>query len=1776
TDYNATNKIVISSQGTTNVIARTINTIGVTGTNSATYVVRIDKSTPPAPTISGTVGNGVWTNGNVTLTIAGSSAPSGIVKYQYSTNGGGTWTDYNATNKIVISSQGTTNVIARAVNAVGATGTNSAAYVVRIDTAIPSAPTISGTVGNGSWTNGNVTLTISSGSAPSGILKYQYSTNNGSNWTDYNSSSKIVVSGQGTTNVIARAVNTIGATGANSATYVVRIDTTDPTTTIAPNGGVYTIPTGANVATIRARITGQDTGGSGLGTVQYAWSNVNSGAEPSSWTNYTASGQDVQKTDATVGTYYLWTRVVDNAGNRAESIKSSSAYIVKSNTDSTTQITITTNPTTQTSGNVTATITYGSTLVNNRLYGIGSPNTGASANPQTLTLTSNGTIYAQATDSAGNKVSKTLQVTNIDKTDPVISNVYSGDMLYTDPTFASGVNSTNIYNNSGGGTVTNTRKAMSTPVGNYALEISTNGTSSPGYGGFYFATRTSANKVFISRIVAKIPVGSTIEWGSNAYGSGGHMEWLTSKNGTGNWQEYVCRVTCGTTGTFSSTNFYYLSGGRLPISWQVAYATVIDTTSWGQTNSIVATATDNENGVVSYGVNQSSSSQPTYINSISNSWLGMSKDDITANGTYYVWTKDAVGNISNKAIDVNYVDRTAPSLGSLAVSSTTNSITATINNATDSQSGVKEYDFYLNGARWTTQAGATYTFGGLTPGATYNVSYKVRDNVLNETSSGNTSLTTLVNAPTLSSTTTESKQITTTWGANGNASGQLYELEVSDNGSNGWTNVYSGTSMSYIHTGLLAGTTKYYRARTKNSTGVYSGYSATSTGRALYSPSVTRSVTSNGANTGTNRVQLSWAAVPGATSYGIYVFDGYTYRYRNIGNVTSYDSNATNIYPTTSQIAAWNRGNDPFRWGGDGQDFRGSLNELYQKAASSYTGWSYYSWIWVASVDSSGRVSGTNNSDATSACGPMVDSDEPNIPSAPSIGSVTSTSISVSGSTTDKYMTASYGGSGIPSSGYSFKINNSDSGWTGSSYTFSGLTPNTYFSLYIRAKDTNGNYTAYSSASGARTLANVPSSITATNGASSQGRQITVDWNENGNPGGTVYELEQSDNASTWSNIYTGTASSFVHTGLATNTTKYYRVRSKNVDGVYTGYSGNATGKTLATPSASISVTGNGVNSTTNRIQISWPAVSGATSYGLSIFDGRAYRYANIGNVTSFDSNSRTIYPTAGQIASWNLSSDPFRWGNDGTYFAGNINPLYLKANGSYTTSTYYTWIHIYAYDASGRMSGDVWNGALSLSGATVDTDPPNGFTPVVNSRNTNTISISGSTTDLTGGVGVSSYQYRINGGAWQNSATFSGLAQNANYTLQMRAIDANGNYRDSNTISSSTTAIPTPTITPSTTSWVKGNVRATISQTSGFTSQYSLDGSNWSDATYVDVTDNRTVYARYRDSNPQYGGVATYQVTNIVEFPRVDVNEIAKENSTINGKFPNGTNPIIPKDFAAINEGEALWGETNATNKGLVIKDKSGTDTDGNEFVWIPVLDFTKFIRTDEYRLNGLRASQCTEAKPTDASATPEVIAMYNSVETKKGFYIARYEAGKSRNNPITDGTVKPLFQKGVAVWLDIPWGENNSEVNPGNGAVTVSRKMYTADAAVASTLMYGVQYDAVLRFIEASGGKTRAQIEDSTAWGNHNNNPDRGSVTPNDPAVSGALPSWSTNNIYDLAGNVWELTMEIYSITGRRVSRSGSCGFAGSKGSVACRAHNSVGGMLTRLGFRAALYVK
>ena len=253
-----------------------------------------------------------------------------------------------------------------------------------------------------------------------------------------------------------------------------------------------------------------------------------------------------------------------------------------------------------------------------------------------------------------------------------------GKMLYRDPTFAQGGNGISVYNNSNNGTVTITRTSSSTVPNDSGkmLTIKNTGTASPYCGGFSFTTQCGYRKIFITRIIAKIPVGRDITFHTNSIGTGGTQKWLTPTKGTGDWQEYICKVYCGTS-NFSSTHFFAITGAY-NVTWYLAYATVFDvTTSERYTTTIDAngiyTATLNANQITAGTIDadrigaKSITADKIAANTITSAQID--GDSIKANiiNTNYInglsctFTK---GTIGGWTIGANSITKNSVSLGS--------------------------------------------------------------------------------------------------------------------------------------------------------------------------------------------------------------------------------------------------------------------------------------------------------------------------------------------------------------------------------------------------------------------------------------------------------------------------------------------------------------------------------------------------------------------------------------------------------------------------------------------------------------------------------------------------------------------------------------------------------------------------------------------------------------------------------------------------------------------------------------------------------------------------------------------------------------------------------------------------------------------------------------------------------------------------------------------------------------------------------------------------------
>lgn len=195
----------------------------------------------------------------------------------------------------------------------------------------------------------------------------------------------------------------------------------------------------------------------------------------------------------------------------------------------------------------------------------------------------------------------------------------NGKMLFLDPYFAFSKNSCLVYNNAYNGNVKIERVAISsdnpfsaTSVTSYELKITNTGTANPGCGGFLWAHQSRANAIFIYRIIAKIPTGRHLLWATNPIGNSPSEKWLTSNDGTGKFTEYIFKLTCGGTGTFSSTGCFYIDGSTgttdNPIEWRVAYATCFDMTSRSDVTTALSTAAGKNKVVYSENADPSSTS----------------------------------------------------------------------------------------------------------------------------------------------------------------------------------------------------------------------------------------------------------------------------------------------------------------------------------------------------------------------------------------------------------------------------------------------------------------------------------------------------------------------------------------------------------------------------------------------------------------------------------------------------------------------------------------------------------------------------------------------------------------------------------------------------------------------------------------------------------------------------------------------------------------------------------------------------------------------------------------------------------------------------------------------------------------------------------------------------------------------------------------------------------------------------------------------------------------
>ena len=444
-------------------------------------------------------------------------------------------------------------------SAAGVSADSGSVDVTKIDTAKPVVQIDSNSYSEGDWTNQNVTLDVSDGTANLGTTTYEYSTD-GATWTAFGGS--LTDSDEGMKTYRFRATSESGLMS-DVQSISVKLDKTAPETrriTIANNSFttfLNTITFGMFFQnTQTATVTAADSA-SGIATIRYQLVHTQSEyIESGTWAAYPSGGISLSPDNR----YIVYAEITDHAGN---GVIISSDGVVADQTGPDLQLSVPSGW--QTSDAVSADVT-----VSDALAGLQSVSyTTDEATPQSgmvnltngsgsITLTREGqyNLTVTATDKAGNSVSRTSLV-QWDKTQPTINvsgnpaNPAQSAVLHIEAaTGTSGLNSVTVSGPQGAKNITDTYHSGYTAVqnGTYTFTVMNNA-----------GVSVSSPPVVVENIDAAQPV---VQIDSNGYSEG---DWIN--------QNVTLDVSDGTANLGTTTYEYSTDGGA---TWVVFGGSLTD------------------------------------------------------------------------------------------------------------------------------------------------------------------------------------------------------------------------------------------------------------------------------------------------------------------------------------------------------------------------------------------------------------------------------------------------------------------------------------------------------------------------------------------------------------------------------------------------------------------------------------------------------------------------------------------------------------------------------------------------------------------------------------------------------------------------------------------------------------------------------------------------------------------------------------------------------------------------------------------------------------------------------------------------------------------------------------------------------------------------------------------------------------------------------------------------------------------------------------------------
>ncbi len=625
-----------------------------------------------------------------------------------------------------------------------------------------------------------------------------------------------------------------------------------------------------------------------------------------------------------------------------------------------------------------------------------------------------------------------------------------------------------------------------------------------------------------------------------------------------------------------------------------------------------------------------------------------------------------------------------------------------------------------------------------------------------------------------------------------------YQMEVSPNGTDTWTEVtpaHAGTGRTYSHTGLTAGTTRYYRVYARNSKGLSAAASN------VANATTTAAATAPGAppnlqvfSPGFHDVRLTWGRPPS-------------------------DS------PITGYKVEWSTD------GGTNWEALIGYGDLtrtrYQFLSSRLTPGSVFHF----------RVL------ARSASGDSAPSDAVSVTAASAPGSGIATNVRVRQTSANAAQISWDAPTDLPSGHQMFGYNvykSDDDGDFWSQFA-RDVTTTTYTDDQVSAGKTYGyrvttwigpseNEALQGQFSDAAfltiTIARAPDAPTSLTAVANGQTTINLNWTVPSNTGGaaiTGYRVEVSPTGTgdTWTDLEgntNSTATTYSHTGLSAGTTRHYRVRALNSVGA--GAASNVatattTALTATAPGAPTGLTATASGQTT--INLSWTAPS--NTGGAAITGYRVEVSPNgTDNWTDLVANSAaTTYAHTG------LSAGVTRH-----YRVRAINAVGTGAASNVATAT---------------------TTALTAPGA------PTGLTATAAGRTI--INLSWTAPTESGGAAITGYRVEVSptgtGDTWAdlvaNSTTttyaHTGLSANTTRYYRVRALNAVGASDASNTANATTDGITAPSAPTGLTATASGqtiiNLRWAAPADNGgaAVTGYQVEGSEDAGSTWMDLVAN-------------------------------------------------------------------------------------------------------------------------------------------------------------------------------------------------------------------------------------------------------------------------------------------------------------------------------------------------